>query len=568
MSNPTVETAGAVPPWAAGTAERMHELDPELSTDEIELIKSYGEVQEFPPNSLLWSAGDQGPMMLVLEGGIEVFRKTPDGDAIIISHGPGHYIGETVTMSGNRALVSGRSTDETLTAVVLHSDDVRRLIAGEADLGEKLLLSFMLRRMRMIAENLGNITLIGDPAHADSASLQRFLSRNGVPFSIHTPDVSNGADELLTEHDLQADDLPAVGCKGEVLVQPSEREVAEYLGFTAQVDCGTEYDVAIIGSGPAGMAAAVYAASEGLKVVVLERCAPGGQAGSSSKIENYMGFPTGISGQALMGRAYLQAQKFGASIAIARELLELERGDQLHKLRLDGGDIVYARSVVIGSGAVYRQPQLDNLENFGGVHYGASHVESQLCRGKDVAIVGGGNSAGQAAVFLANHTRNVYILIRGESLAASMSDYLIQRIDRIPNVHLMNFSEVDSINGEHEIESLSIRNNHDGSISDLAAAHLFIFIGASPGTSFVEDAVALDDKGFVLTGDQLDDQTLAHHGWPEQRRPYLLETSCPRVFAAGDVRSGSVKRVASAVGEGSVCVQFIHKVLAELEAAG
>ena len=292
--------------------------------------------------------------------------------------------------------------------------------------------------MRMVAERLADIVLVGNPETADGSRLQRFLSRNGIPFRTLNPvREENEAQQHLNAHGLTEADLPIVICNGKPLKTPSNRELAEHLGFTAEIDCGETYDVAVVGSGPAGLAAAVYAASEGLSVVVLEACAPGGQAGSSSKIENYMGFPTGISGQALMGRAYLQAQKFGAQIAMSRELREFECGDPLHKLRIDGGDVVYSRAVVVASGAVYRQPSIDGLENFGGIHYGASHVEGELCRGQEVAIIGGGNSAGQAAVYLSGRAKKVNILIRGANLAASMSDYLIQRIDRIPNIELM-----------------------------------------------------------------------------------------------------------------------------------
>lgn len=550
-----------VPPWAAGATRRMHELDPELDDAEIDILRGYGEEQTFSKGESLWSSGDRGPFMLVLEGGIDVVRRSAGGEHVIISHGPRHYIGEIVTMSGARALVAGRARED-LRALVIQSDDLRRLIATESELGEKLLLSFILRRMRMVAERLADVTLLGRPETPAAADLQSFLSRNGIPFETLHPDTDREQTaERLQAHQLTESDLPVVIYNGAALKAPTNRELAERLGFTAEIDCGVTYDVAVVGSGPAGLAAAVYAASEGLSVVVLEHCAPGGQAGSSSKIENYMGFPTGISGQALMGRAYLQAQKFGAQIAVARELLTFECGDPLHKLELDGDDIVYARAVVVASGAVYRQPDIAGLESFGGVHYGASYVEGELCRGQDVAVIGGGNSAGQAAVYLSRRAKSVHILIRGEDLSSSMSDYLIQRIERTQNIHLHPHTEVDRIVGESAIEGLALRDNRTDETSTLDASHLFIFIGARPGTAFVRGQLALDDKGFILTGDALGADTLERHGWALERPPHLLETSCPRVFAAGDVRSGSIKRVASAVGEGSVSVQFIHSVL-------
>lgn len=550
-----------VPPWAAGAALRMHELDPELNDEEIAILKRYGRVEEFPAGKLIWRPGDRGPFVLALTGGIDVLKMDAEGEQVIISHGPRHYVGEIITMSGGRALVAGRARED-LEAVVVQAADLRRLIATESDLGEKLLHSFILRRMRMVAERLSDVTLIGQVDSVDGGRLQSFLSRNGIPFRTLQPSRDSAAvNSMLIEYDLTDSDLPVVICNGIPLRSPSNRELAETLGFTAEIETGSTWDVAVIGSGPAGMAAAVYAASEGLSVIVLENTAPGGQAGSSSKIENYMGFPTGISGQALMGRGYLQAQKFGAQIAVTRDVQRLEAGRETHTLYLDGGDEIYARAVVVASGAVYRQPAIEGLDRYGGVHYGASHVEGELCRGRDVAVIGGGNSAGQAAVFLSKHARKVHILIRGRDLSSSMSDYLIQRVESIPNIELHSHTEVEKITGANAIEQLVIRHNDTDTTSQLAVSHLFIFIGARPGTDFVDRQFALDDKGFVLTGDALDDETLEGNDWQLSRAPHLLETSCPRIFAAGDVRAGSVKRVASAVGEGSVCVQFIHSVL-------
>ncbi len=564
MNQIATDKPGTVPPWAAGTAERMHELDPELADSEIELIKTYGEVRRFGANELLWSAGETGSMMLVLEGGLDVIRKSGDEEMVIIHHGPRHYVGELITMTGGKALVSGRAGPDGLTAVIVNPSHLQNLIATESDLGEKILLSFILRRMRMIAENLGDITVVGNPGSKQTGDLQSFLSRNGVPFTLVDALLDGSeANRVLSRLDLTISDLPIVLCNDTVLVKPSNRDVADCLGFTAEISFDEPFDLAVIGSGPAGLAAAVYAASEGLDVIVLEQCAPGGQAGSSSKIENYMGFPTGISGQALTGRGYIQAQKFGAKIAIARELQSLECGKVTHKLHLDAGDIAQARSVVIATGAIYRQPEIKNLENYGSVHYGASHIEAQMCRQKNVIVIGGGNSAGQAAVYLSQHAKNVSILIRGASLADSMSDYLIQRINRLPNVELVPHTEILSAHGKDQLESVTVVNNTTNEERELPVSNLFIFIGAKAGSEFIKESIALDDKGFVLTGDAIHENHLPANGWNLDRKPFLLETSCPRVFAAGDVRSGSVKRVASAVGEGSICIQFVHSVLAE-----
>ncbi|MEN1729087.1 MAG: FAD-dependent oxidoreductase [Pseudomonadota bacterium] len=567
MSEIAKITDQEVPPWAAGAAQRMHELDPELTAEEIDTLRPYGVVKDYAEGEMLFHAGEPSQFIIALEGGIDILHKTDEGERVIISHGPGHYLGETVSMSGGRALISARAR-EPLKALVIDADGTRQIIATEPDLGEKILLSFILRRMRMVAERLANVTVIGDFRRSDTTSLQSFLSRNGIPFE--TADSEKEpvrVSELLSRRGLSVTDLPAVVCNENVLVQPSNRELAECLGFTVDIDCGVTYDLAVVGSGPAGMTAAVYAASEGLSVVVLEACAPGGQAASSSKIENYMGFPTGITGQALMGRAYLQAQKFGAQIAMARELQSFECGEGLHKLRIDGNDLIYAKSVVIASGAIYRQPQLDGLDRLGGIHYAASHVEGELCRGRDVAVVGGGNSAGQAAMYLSKRARHVHILIRGKDLSHSMSSYLIDRIEKTENITLHSYTEIQRLNGEDHLKSLIVTNNQSEAVQDLPVSHLFIFIGAQPGTKFLEGQIALDARGFVLTGDSIDLDAPTEHPWPLKRKPYLLETSCPRVFAAGDVRSGSVKRVASAVGEGSVCLQYIHRSLAELEDA-
>lgn len=566
MNETTDSSKTEVPPWAAGAELRMHELDPVLNEGELAQLGAYGEIRQVEKGDVLWRAGERADFFAVVTGQLDIYHADENGeDVVFISHGPGHYAGEIITMSAGRALVSGRAYSDSK-VVVLSPEALRRVITNEADLGEKLFQSFILRRMRLISENLSNVRLLGRPENAQTAYLQRFLSRSGVPFSMLNPDSdSQTVDRILSEHKIIGDQLPVLISHGESQVQPTIRQVAEQLGFTAEFDCGVTYDLAVIGSGPAGIASAVYAASEGLSVLVLESFAMGGQAGSSSKIENYMGFPTGISGQALMGRGYLQAQKFGAAVAIARELQGFECGDHLHKLSVDGNDIVYARSVVIASGAIYRQPTIPRLDELGGVHYGASHIEGQLCRGKDIAIIGGGNSAGQAAVYLSSRAASVHILVRGPGLAASMSDYLVQRIDSIPNVHLHTHTEIQEVLGDESVEAIRLNHNDRDEQSTLNVAHLFIFIGAVPGTGFVDDQFALDDKGFILTGDGVSDDQLKQHGWKLARRPSIYETSCPRVFAVGDVRAGSVKRVASAVGEGSVAVQFVHEALSELD---
>lgn len=555
-----------VPPWAAGTQNRMHELDPELTEAQIEVVRGYGEAVSFADGAWLWEAGERAAgFFLVLSGAVEVVNRHGDAEDIIITHGRGHYGGEIATMTGRGAMVGGRAKGD-VEAIALTSGQLRRMIALEPQLGETVLLSFTLRRMRMIAETQGDVTLFGVAAEAETGILRSFMSRHGIPF--HFVDVNDdGAAARLKALGARAGARPVVATAKGMLTRPTIRELAEHLQIAARIENGQHYDVVIIGGGPAGLAAAVYGASEGISALVIESVAPGGQAATSSRIENFFGFPTGISGQALTGRGFLQAHKFGAEIAPARALESFECGPP-HRLTLDGGDTVTAGTVVIASGAIYREPPIANLERFtgGGVHYGASHIEAQLCREKDVAIVGGGNSAGQAAVFLSDHAKCVRIMIRGESLASSMSQYLIDRIERTPNIEVMPFTKIEEARGADKLDTLLLKDNRDGATREIDTPQLFIFIGAIPSTDFVPREVTLDDKGFVLTGSDLTDEALAAAGWAAERRPTHLETSHPGIYAVGDVRAGSVKRVASAVGEGSVCIQFVHRVLAEQKA--
>ncbi|MEM6796291.1 MAG: FAD-dependent oxidoreductase [Acidobacteriota bacterium] len=550
------------PPWAAGTAQRMHELNPELTEAQIDIVRRYGEEQTFDDGEILWDIGEENARFhLTLEGAVEIVRRDREGEHVIISHQRGHYGGETVTMTGRGPLVFGRARGQTKT-VAVRPESLRELIATETGVGEIILQSFILRRMRMVAEHHGDIVLIGSDAFPGTGATRTFLSRNGIPHTFaEYPSPQHAS--VLDDFGLSPDSLPALICDGSALCRPTPREIAERLGFAARIGDGETYDVAIVGAGAGGLAAATYAASEGLSVLVIEACAPGGQAATSSKIENYLGFPTGISGQALMGRGWLQSQKFGAILAVARAVEALECGTP-HHLRLDGDTSIFAKAVVLASGAIYREPPIEGIAPFLGsnVHYAATYLEGRICSQREVAVVGGGNSAGQAAMFLSEHARKVAILVRGPGLEHSMSSYLIERIQQTPNIELMTHTEVQSARGDQKLESVTLLDNRTGDQRDLELQHLFIFIGAQPATSFLPEDIQLDSRGFVKTGNDLDLESLTE-AWPLKRQPYLLETSCPGVFAVGDVRSGSVKRVASAVGEGSVSVQFVHRFLSE-----
>lgn len=550
------------PPWVAGTDARHEELYPKLSDEEVQIFANGGEAQTFKAGDWLWRVGDQNvDFYVVLHGEMEIVGLRADREHVIVRHGPGSYSGEIASMSGGGALVGGRASTD-LRVIAVKRERTRQVIANEPELGEKVLLSFILRRMRLTAEALGDVQLVGNEEDPHTATLAAFLMRNGVPFEmIDTRSEPERSQKILRDRGLPESDRPVIATRGETLVSPSRLEAAELIGFTTHIDSIAEVDVAVIGAGPAGLAAAVHAASEGLVVAVIESWAPGGQAGSSSKIENYLGFPTGISGQALAGRAFIQAQKFGARVAVARQVLSFQPGVPRHELRLDRGDTLYARSVVVATGAVYRSPTIERLDGLRRVHYGASHFEGQLCRGRDVAVVGGGNSAGQAAVYLSRRARSVHIIVRGSGLSHSMSSYLIQRLDQIPNVTLHPDTIVEAALGDEAVAGVRIRHQPSGRTSELAASHLFIFVGAQPGTDFLKGSVALDEKGYVVTGDQLDADARQRFGWPLERDPYPLETSCPGVFAAGDVRAGSIKRVAAAAGEGTACIASIHRIL-------
>jgi thioredoxin reductase (NADPH) len=413
---------------------------------------------------------------------------------------------------------------------------------------------------------MGDAILIGSTHSADTLRIKAFLSRNGHPYTYIDVETDQGVQEFLEHFHVTVDDIPILICHDQPpLLNPSNFEVANCLGFNAEIDGERVYDVIVVGAGPAGLASAVYAASEGLDVLVLEGNAPGGQAGSSSRIENYLGFPMGISGQDLAGRAFVQAEKFGANIVIARHAVKLDCKTQPMVIECCDGSNLRTQTLIVATGAEYRRLSIPNLEKYegNGVYYGATHVEAQLCGRDEVIVVGGGNSAGQAAVFLSEAAEHVHVVVRSNGLSETMSRYLVRRIEESPKITLRTCTQIEALDGEDRLQRVTWRNLNTNETESRKIRHLFSMIGARPNTQWLEGCVAVDNGGFVKTGVELSASDAEHAGWPLRRRPYLFETTLPRVFAVGDVRAGSVKRVASAVGEGSVVVQLIHKVLAE-----
>jgi thioredoxin reductase (NADPH) len=480
-------------------------------------------------------------------------------------HGPGEFTGEMNMLSSRSSLVTGRAREDS-EVIEVERDSFRHLAETDSALSELLMRAFILRRVALITNHMGDVILLGSSHSAGTLRLREFLTRNGHPHLYLDVERDTGVQDLLDRFHVKPDEVPVVICRNErVLKNPSNEELAVCLGLSADLNNPGVKDVVVVGAGPAGLAAAVYGASEGLSVLVLECDAPGGQAGSSSKIENYLGFPTGISGQALAGRAFAQAQKFGAEVAVARRVTRLSCERRPYAIEIEGGDVVRARAVVIATGVRYHRLPLANLERFEGtgVYYGASQVESQLCQGEEVIVVGGGNSAGQAAVYLSATVRHVHILVRGPGLAETMSRYLIQRIEESPNITLHSFTEIDELQGGDRLERVRWKHNQTGETRLMEIRHLFLMTGASPNTAWLKDCIALDGKGFAQTGFDLQKDELSRARWPLSRAPYLLETSLPGVFAVGDVRSNSTKRVAAAVGEGSICIQLVHKALQE-----
>jgi thioredoxin reductase (NADPH) len=557
--------AGPIVGMPLALAERIDQIFPTLTESQIARVAAHGRSRRVQPGEVLLDVGDQVRFFVVTAGKIDIFGLSGPAESFIATLQPGQFTGEINLLSGRRQFTRIRAS-EPGEVIELEREQLLALVQTDSELSEILMLAFILRRVELIAHQVGDAVLIGSDHSAETLRIREFLTRNGYPHAYVDLDRDPDVQALLDRFHVGIDEIPVVICRGQsVLRNPTNREIADCLGFNEAIDRTHVRDLIVVGAGPSGLAAAVYGASEGLDVLVLESTAPGGQAGSSSKIENYLGFPTGISGQELAGRAYTQAQKFGAQIMIAKFAKKLACERKPYVIEMDDGQRVPARSVIIATGAVYRRLSIDNASRFegAGVYYGATFVEAQLCRDEEVIVVGGGNSAGQAAVFLAQASKCVHMLVRAEGLAASMSRYLIRRIEENPAIDLRTCTEIVALEGNDHLERVQWRDNRTGKIETRDVRHIFVMTGAIPNTAWLGGCVLVDAKGFIKTGTDLSRDTLTNAGWPLTRPPHLLETSLPGVFAVGDVRAGNIKRVASAVGEGSIAVAAVQQVLRE-----
>jgi len=540
-------------------------LFPMLSSAQIARIASHGVIRPIIRGEVLIEGGQTNVPFFVLKAGeIEVIRPSALDEILVAIVGPAQFTGDISMILGRPAQMRLRVCNSG-EVVQLTRDQMLALIQTDAEISEVLMRALIHRRVAVIAHGIGDVLLIGSVGSGATLRIKQFLTRNGHPFKYLDLDRDADVRQLLDRFQVAPSEIPVVICRGEVVLKnPSNQEIADCLGFNKGIDYTHRRDVVIVGAGPAGLAAAVYAASEGLDVLVIEASSPGGQAGTSSKIENYLGFPTGISGRELAGRAYAQAEKFGAEVMIAKGAAELVCEHNSYGVKLDDSVTIPARTVVIATGARYHRPSLANLCQFegAGVYYNATFMEAQLCDGDEVIVVGGANSAGQAAVFLAQTVRRLHLLVRSSSLSASMSRYLIRRIEETPTIQLKTRTEIVAFEGTEHLERVLWRDA-TGAVTSHDIRHVFLMTGADANTGWLNGRVALDAKGFIKTGRDLTKEDLAAARWLPDRSPHLLETSLPGVFAVGDVRSGSVKRVASAVGEGSIAVSFVHRALAE-----
>ena len=536
---------------------RRHQMFPTLASAEIERLRRFGVLRSYGAGEALVKVGEVGPgLTIILAGEVQITQRDQSGRREpIVTHGPGAFMGELAQLSGRPALVDAYAQGP-VDALIIAPERLRALLVAEAEMGERIMRALILRRVGLIEAGAGGPVIVGHAESGDVLRLQGFLSRNGHPHQTLNPDTDPEAKALIERFDVDPGQLPIVVCPGgQVLRNPGEDELARCIGLVGPIDPDRVYDVVIVGAGPAGLATAVYAGSEGLSTLVLDCRAFGGQAGASARIENYMGFPTGITGMALMARAYNQAQKFGVEMAIPDEAVGIqvpvEAADSEYVLQLFNNERVRARSVVIASGARYRRLDVANLDEFeaSSVHYWASPLEGKLCAEQEVALVGAGNSAGQATVYLASQAAKVWLIVRGRDLEASMSRYLVDRINGLSNVEVVTQAQISGLEGRNGMLEAVRWRRASGEETRRPIRHLFLFIGADPNSDWLSGCVKLDPKGFVLTGESA----------AAERQ--LLETSRRGVFAIGDVRSGSTKRVAAAVGEGAQVVSMLHGFL-------
>ena len=561
MNDDTHSLAATAPP----PLPRTDATFPALRPAQLARIAAHGTRRPTSRGDLLFEAGDANAHFFVITAGeVELVRPAGAAETRVARLRAGQFTGEVYMLSGRRTLVRARVT-EAGEVIELDREQLLALVQTDWELSEILMRAFILRRAELIAKGLGDVVLVGSDHCSGTLRVREFLIRNGHPHTYIDLDRDEGVQELLDRFHVEAADVPVLICRGEVVLRnPTNAQIADCLGLNDAIDRTHIRDLVIVGAGPAGLAAAVYAASEGLDVLVLESISPGGQAAASSMIENYLGFPNGVSGQELAARAYNQSQKFGAQVAVARGAKRLRCDRKPYALEVDDGRIP-GRSVIIATGVEYRRLSIDNVSRFAGagVYHGATFMEAQLCRGEEVVVVGGGNSAGQAAVFLARTAKHVHLLVRSRGLAESMSRYLVRRIEGSPAITLHLRSEIVALEGDRHLERVRWRDSERQAVETRDIRHVFVMTGALPSTGWLAGCLALDAKGFIKTGPALSPEDLAAANWPLTRSPHLLETSLPGVFAVGDVRAGNVKRVASAVGEGAIAVAFVHQVLHE-----
>jgi thioredoxin reductase (NADPH) len=545
-------------------AGRGAQMFPHLTALQIARLEPHGRKITTHQSQILAEPGDRLPMYVILSGSLEIIQPTLSGETLIVVHTQGSFSGDVGTLRGISAVVRMRVREA---GEVLAIDDahLRAIVQTDSELSELFMRAFILRRVALMTSGSSDVILLGSARSGGTLRLQQFFTRNSYPYVNLDIDADASVRELLERFHVKVEDLPVVVCRGSIVLKnPSNEEVAANLGMNQQIDDDRIRDVIVVGAGPAGLAAAVYAASEGLDVLVLETGTPGGQAGSSSKIENYLGFPTGISGLALAARALIQAQKFGAEIRTAYSVLSLSCEQQPYSIEFANGHAARARAIVIATGAEYRQLSLDNAPRFldMGIYYAATSTEARRCGSGEAIVVGGGNSAGQAAVYLSGSCKMVHLLVRAGGLAATMSQYLIRRIDEIPNISLHVQTEITALEGRDQLTRVTWKAaGKDAETHDIG--HVFLMMGALPCTGWLNSCIALNEKGFVRTGSDLRSEDLTASKWMSGRKPEFFETSIPGIFAVGDVRCGSVKRVAAAVGEGSACIQQVHRILSE-----